>query len=299
MSIQKLKTNNDFLQSIIPENTLLTFFSKNSQGQVSLKYKDSDGNFGSIVGQSSGNSDVKDCVFVIENLIEGKLVIDGPIPVWVKTDKGNLYTIEKLSLVYQDFVYKINPQPYLAYDNSKVFCGPWVVYCIGGIQGKDGVDGKDGADGKDGKDGTNGINGKDGVDGKDGITPERGIDYWTQDDVDSIKQYVDDSIYQTYQNTTKIQIVSLNNGKITIDDDNSPIAIITNKGNFYPIQKGSMILKDGIYQINPQPYLAYDNSSTFQPNWQIWCVGGMSKMKIVVSNNQPINPIDGMLWIQE
>ena len=48
--------------------------------------------------------------------------------------------------------------------------------------------GLDGVNGKDGTDGRNGIDGKDGVDGK---TPIRGVDYWTEDDVSAMREYID------------------------------------------------------------------------------------------------------------
>lgn len=49
-------------------------------------------------------------------------------------------------------------------------------------KGLDGINGKDGVNGKDGTDG------KDGVDGK---TPIRGVDYWTEDDVSAMREYID------------------------------------------------------------------------------------------------------------
>ena len=48
--------------------------------------------------------------------------------------------------------------------------------------------GLDGVNGKDGTDGRNGTDGKDGVDGK---TPIRGVDYWTEDDVSAMREYID------------------------------------------------------------------------------------------------------------
>lgn len=45
-----------------------------------------------------------------------------------------------------------------------------------------------GADGKDG------INGSNGADGADGYTPVRGVDYWTESDVNEIKAYIDAKI---------------------------------------------------------------------------------------------------------
>ena len=88
-----------------------------------------------------------------------------------------------------------------------------------GINGTNGVDGEDGTDGitphidettkhwfigetdtgvlaegingVDGKDGTNGVDGTNGQDGADGYTPVRGTDYWTEQDIQTIKDYID------------------------------------------------------------------------------------------------------------
>lgn len=48
-----------------------------------------------------------------------------------------------------------------------------------------------GLDGVNGKDGTGGRNGTDGKDGVDGKTPIRGVDYWTEDDVSAMREYID------------------------------------------------------------------------------------------------------------
>lgn len=83
-----------------------------------------------------------------------------------------------------------------------------------GKDGQDGSNGKDGTDGKDGKsayqtwldlgntgteqefldslkgaDGQDGSNGTDGTDGEDGYTPVRGTDYWTEEDIQAMKDY--------------------------------------------------------------------------------------------------------------
>lgn len=52
--------------------------------------------------------------------------------------------------------------------------------------GNDGKDGKDGRDGRDGRDGVDGKNGKDGINGRDGFTPVKGIDYFTDVDIQDI-----------------------------------------------------------------------------------------------------------------
>ena len=38
------------------------------------------------------------------------------------------------------------------------------------------------------------MDGVDGKDGKDGYTPVKGVDYWTDEDVEDIKAYVDEAI---------------------------------------------------------------------------------------------------------
>lgn len=52
-----------------------------------------------------------------------------------------------------------------------------------GPEGKQGPAGKPGEDGKDGQDGKPG---KDGVDGQDGYTPEKGIDYYTEEEKEEL-----------------------------------------------------------------------------------------------------------------
>ena len=49
----------------------------------------------------------------------------------------------------------------------------------------------EGVNGVDGKDGTNGVDGTNGQDGADGYTPVRGTDYWTEQDIQTIKDYID------------------------------------------------------------------------------------------------------------
>ena len=62
----------------------------------------------------------------------------------------------------------------------------WVA--IGDLQGPAGPTGPAGPQGSPGQ------NGQDGQDGQDGYTPVRGVDYWTEADIETIKSYVDESI---------------------------------------------------------------------------------------------------------
>lgn len=63
-----------------------------------------------------------------------------------------------------------------------------------GARGETGPQGEQGAQGVPGKDGEQGPPGTQGPAGADGYTPVRGTDYWTEDDIASIKSYVDDAI---------------------------------------------------------------------------------------------------------
>lgn len=76
-----------------------------------------------------------------------------------------------------------------------------------GVDGKDGAPGKDGIDGKDGKDGAPGKDGQDGKDGepgKDGYTPVKGVDYFTESDIQEIISIInaEDGILKDYLKIT-------------------------------------------------------------------------------------------------
>ena len=163
MGIQNIKNVQQYDQSVVKQNTILTFFTFNERGKLMLKYKKSDGTFGTLMSE---DKDGKPHIYFIDSLVDGKINVNGTLPAWIKTNKDNFYAVEKLTLTFENNVYKIDPAPYLAYDNSQSFEGIWQIYCLGanGLKGDPGEDGKDGQNGKDGKDGENG---KDGVDGKD------------------------------------------------------------------------------------------------------------------------------------
>lgn len=63
-----------------------------------------------------------------------------------------------------------------------------------GEKGEQGIPGNDGRDGTNGRDGMDGRDGNPGSDGKDGYSPIRGIDYWTQADIEQIQVYIDNQI---------------------------------------------------------------------------------------------------------
>ena len=93
------------------------------------------------------------------------------------------------------------------------------------------------SNGKDGKDGT------DGVDGNDGYTPQRGIDYWTEEDKAEIKGYVDDKTGDI--ETALDDIEAIAKGRATgyvfdtVDDMNTWLADSDNVAN--------LVLGDNLY----------------------------------------------------
>lgn len=151
MGIQNIKNAQQYDQSIVKQDTILTFFTFNEKGKLKLCYKKPDGTFGTLMSE---DKDGLPHVYFINSLKDGKIQIDGTLPAWIKTNKNNFYAVEKLTLTFEDNVYKIDPKSYLAYDNSEQFTGTWQIYCLGanGLKGDPGEDGKDGKDGKDGVD---------------------------------------------------------------------------------------------------------------------------------------------------
>ena len=63
-----------------------------------------------------------------------------------------------------------------------------------GSQGAKGDQGIQGETGPQGEMGPQGIQGEKGDTGEAGYTPVRGTDYWTQADIDTIKNYIDEQI---------------------------------------------------------------------------------------------------------
>lgn len=61
-----------------------------------------------------------------------------------------------------------------------------------------GLDGKNGKDGEQGIQGLPGRDGIDGINGQDGYTPVKGTDYWTETDINDIKQHCSDYIDENY-----------------------------------------------------------------------------------------------------
>lgn len=143
--------------------------------------------------------------------------------------------------------------------------------------------GEKGADGKNGTNGTNGKDGIDGTDGEDGITPHIGDNgNWFIGDEDT---GLNASGMSEALESVKIKIDEIVNDKIEISFSYFPVAIQTQKGNVYPIEKNTLIFNNNKWMIDIKAYLVYDNVSEFTPSWTVYCAGGYNPPIIAQFDN--------------
>lgn len=73
-----------------------------------------------------------------------------------------------------------------------------------------------------------------------------------------------------------IEITSATDGIISLQGDKIfPVALYTFAGNCYPIEKESIVKTTTGWNIAIAKYLAYDNTSSFIPPWNVYCAGGV------------------------
>ena len=136
-------------------------------------------------------------------------------------------------------------------------------------RGEKGDKGENGEQGIQGENGENGENGKDGV---DGITPHIGDNgNWFIGDEDT---GVKASGSSENLESIKIQIDEILNNKIEISSSCFPVAIQTQKGNIYPIEKNTLSFENNKWSIDVRTYLVYDNVNIFTASWYVYCAGG-------------------------
>lgn len=128
-----------------------------------------------------------------------------------------------------------------------------------------------GAQGAPGPEGPEGPEGPAGADGSDGVSPYIGANgNWYDANGDTgVKaelsgSYVAFSAVDSSGNYTLA-------GTTTV-----PYAVLTNAGNFYPVEKGSVTVNTTLNTVtlNVAPYLAYDDSPSFTGTWRIYFSAG-------------------------
>jgi hypothetical protein len=61
-----------------------------------------------------------------------------------------------------------------------------------------------------------------------------------------------------------------------------PFGVLTDKGNFFPVEKGSLTIDpvNDTFTLDVTPYLAYDNSASFSGTWKLYMCAGSSQSQI-------------------
>lgn len=82
--------------------------------------------------------------------------------------------------------------------------------------------------------------------------------------------------YSNKATSSSYTVSALQDNKIQLPltVDSAPIAVRTSSGNYYILEKGSIHNTGSSWLIDPAPYLAYDNSSSFSGSWVIYMTGG-------------------------
>ncbi len=131
--------------------------------------------------------------------------------------------------------------------------------------------------------------------GPDGITPHIGANGdWYLGDTDTgvpaelSGSYIEFSAVDSSGNYTIA-------GTVTI-----PSAVLTNAGNFYPVEKGSVTVDtvNNTVTVNVAPYLAYDNAASFSGTWRLYFAAGSIQPgdEIVTLTGTAITPQDGAVF---
>ena len=166
-----------------------------------------------------------------------------------------------------------------------------------GPQGTTGPQGPEGEEGPQGPEGPTGPSGADGADGVDGVTPHIGNNgNWFIGDTDTGIQAVLTGTFLTFSSVT-------NNTVTFAGTETLPVAVLTNAGNLYPIEKGSLTVDtvNNVCTLNVTPYLAYDNAPTFSGMWRVYFSAGTSDPgdDIATLTSTAITPKDGAVYIHE
>ena len=111
-----------------------------------------------------------------------------------------------------------------------------------------------------------------GKDGQDGLTPSIDPDtkHWMigEEDTGVLAEAKLEGGISTFSNVSE--------NIATLATSNIPVGVRTNKGNYYPVEKGSIVINvsGGTVQIDVSPYLAYDNSASFSGTWTVYFAAG-------------------------
>lgn len=286
MELNKIHLDSAFSNTIVPDGQrflFLGYYDGDESQEVVIRYKDSNGNYGNIASGSSlgGNEgEIIEYFYPTENkTVEFSKT---KFPCGIKTATGKIFPLlsETISETSDKFIIDLTPYLTLANEefNSNTQYG--VYLSSGGIKGENGT----GISLKGAYSDTTVYSYTDGISdavqyegslwGYINETPSSGNfppslpatsnEYWTllvQKGENSSEQY--------------INVSELKNGKIVISTTAVPVFIKTSNGNFYPIEKDTLMQIDEAFYIEVEPYLAYDNVLEFSGTWRIYLAGGI------------------------
>ena len=175
---------------------------------------------------------------------DNQLILSG-LPVGIKTNKGNYYPVQKTTVTITGTDIILNLQNYLIYDNSSEFSGAWTVYYASGRNGTD------------------------------GLTPyiDSQTKTWVIGDTDT------GVCADILLAGSTVVIPSAQDSLALIQGSSVPVGVLTDKGNYYPVQKNSITINaaQNQIQLDLSPYLAYDGSTSFSGPWTCYLAAGASK----------------------
>ena len=74
----------------------------------------------------------------------------------------------------------------------------------------------------------------------------------------------------------EVKVSSLTSGKIAIKVNALPVMVKAPSGNYYPIEKTRLTGSASAgWQIDPTPFIGYENMASFTGTWSVFCAGGV------------------------
>ena len=97
---------------------------------------------------------------------------------------------------------------------------------------------------------------------------------------------------------------SVTDNKVTFaGTETLPFGVLTDSGNFYPLEKGSLTVDtaNNTFTLNVTPYLAYDNVSAFSGTWRVYFSAGSSDPgdDIATLTSTAVTPKHGAVYVRE
>ena len=88
---------------------------------------------------------------------------------------------------------------------------------------------------------------------------------------DSVKSEIAGIVGGLIKGKLAYTVSDLADGKIIISGKmNPPVGLLTDKGNYYPVEKGSLTVVSDGFELDPTVYMAYDGTAEFAGTWTVY-----------------------------